>query len=48
MVMSDLEIFQTMLGGGADLATIGFFYLVWRLDRRLLVIETFIADLRGN
>lgn len=46
--MADLQILKEILGGGADLATIGFFYLVWRLDRRLLIIETFIADLKGR
>ena len=33
-----LDVFQ-YLGAGGDLATIAFFYLLWRLERRVLKLE---------
>lgn len=35
----ELKIVE-MLGAGGDLATIALFFLMWRFDRRLLMIET--------
>lgn len=34
----ELQLVQ-MLSAGGDLATIALFFLMWRFDRRLLMIE---------
>jgi len=36
--MADITLWQVLSGGG-DLATIGFLYLMWKIDRRLLAVE---------
>lgn len=47
-----MEQIFALLSAGGDAATIAFVFVVWRLDRRLLVIETVLANLglskKGN
>ena len=37
--MSDIVSIQEILSSSADVALIIFLYFVWRLDRRILVLE---------
>lgn len=30
----------SMLAAGGDMATLAFIYLIWKIDRRILLIET--------
>ena len=43
--MSELVALQEFLSSGADVALIVFLYFVWRLDRRILVMEQQIKTL---
>lgn len=42
----DLGIVQQVLSSGGDVATIALLGVMWRFDRRLLIVETKI--LKGN
>ena len=33
------EVIKEILAGGSDLATIGMLFVMWRFDRRLLILE---------
>lgn len=43
--MSELSILQEFLASGADVAIIVFLYFLWKIDRRLLVVEMQIKTL---
>jgi len=36
----DFTLIREVLSSGSDLATIGLLVVMWRFDRRLLVLET--------
>ncbi len=44
--MSELTSFLSLLQAGGNLAMIGLFFLMWKFDRRLVKIETLIAERR--
>jgi len=37
--MTDFTSLQDLLSGGADVAIILFAYFLWKVDRRLLIVE---------
>jgi len=45
--MTDITAFLSLLQAGGNLAMIGLFFLMWKFDRRLIKIETLIAERRG-
>ena len=44
--MADFTSFLSLLQAGGNLAMIGLFFLMWKFDRRLIKIETLIAERR--
>ena len=45
--MSEIEIFELLARGG-DASLLVIVYFLWRLDRRLIVIESFIERIKEN
>jgi len=43
--MESIKTIQELLSSGADVAIVAFAYFLWKIDRRLLVVENQIKSL---
>ena len=43
--MEGIRTIQDLLASGADVAIVAFAYFLWKIDRRLLVVENQIKSL---
>ena len=43
--MESIRTIQELLSSGADVAIVAFAYFLWKIDRRLLVVENQIKSL---
>jgi len=45
--MADITLWQVLSGGG-DLATMGFLFLLWKIDRRLFAVEIQVMGIKKD